>query len=554
MKKVLSLVMAVIMAFATLAPVSAFAWGENAYDYYIISSGKKGGEILGSYEIVRLNISKYNLQGYDEVLALNNQSEEKYRAAFNAEKAALYAYVEVEKAKIEAAGICAESSEEFGTGLMEGFGSAFGDPSACARNIDIIVADCEAVQLDAELALEKYNRAISGNFEEPDTYDSLMKDSINTAGRAFQEYADAEVTYYKNSLIFDDSWDYVVAQNEPLFELRERALKLVEKADSEVRKNRECLDKAREYMTAARDLAASAYEKAAVLYDNAAPEDKPHCEEIKYNLWYLGAETDSHGTPNSELSWAIGYIDRMQPAVFDVDLSGCVGMVDRLTSYPLFELRKTVESVLLSKWFLTANELTYNGKEQPLVTLGSNVYLPDGEQVKFALGSAPDNVFDEVVYYDFHRKTYAPGDSEFTEKIPEAKEPGTYYVYAKFSDSINIAAKVVINEAKPAPDEPAVPEKKANTLTAKGRTVRVKKNKKTVIKKAKAFTIKNAKGKVTFKKTKGSKKISVAKSGKITVKKGLKAGTYKVKITVTASGNADYKKGSKTVTVKIVVK
>ncbi len=96
--------------------------------------------------------------------------------------------------------------------------------------------------------------------------------------------------------------------------------------------------------------------------------------------------------------------------------------------------------------------------------------------------------------------------------------------------------------------------KKANTLVAKGKTVKAKPNKKTVIKKAKAFTIKNAQGAVTFKKAKGNKKITVAKNGKITVKKGLKKGTYKIKVKVTAAGNAEYKAAVKTVTVKIVVK
>ena len=44
------------------------------------------------------------------------------------------------------------------------------------------------------------------------------------------------------------------------------------------------------------------------------------------------------------------------------------------------------------------------------------------------------------------------------------------------------------------------------------------------------------------------------KNGKITVKKGLKKGTYKLKIKVTAAGNANYNAGSKSVTVKIKVK
>ncbi|MCR5208403.1 MAG: hypothetical protein K6C14_08015, partial [Eubacterium sp.] len=112
---------------------------------------------------------------------------------------------------------------------------------------------------------------------------------------------------------------------------------------------------------------------------------------------------------------------------------------------------------------------------------------------------------------------------------------------------------------KPAPAEPVKPDvKKANTLYAKGKTVKLKKStvkkKSVVIKRTKAITVKNAKGALSFKKSKGNKKITVAKNGKITVKKGLKKGTYKIKIRVTAAGNSGYRSGVKTVTVKIIVK
>lgn len=99
--------------------------------------------------------------------------------------------------------------------------------------------------------------------------------------------------------------------------------------------------------------------------------------------------------------------------------------------------------------------------------------------------------------------------------------------------------------------------KRSNPVTVKGKILKVKaKSKKTVFKKAKAYSIKNAKGKLVFKKVKGSKKITVnKKTGKITVKKGLKKGkTYKLKVKVSAKGNTAYKSKSKTVTVKIKVK
>ena len=99
---------------------------------------------------------------------------------------------------------------------------------------------------------------------------------------------------------------------------------------------------------------------------------------------------------------------------------------------------------------------------------------------------------------------------------------------------------------------------KANTLRAKGKTVKIryaklKKRAQTIAKKN-ALTITNAKGTLTYKKVKGNKKITVnTKTGKITVKKGLKKGTYKVKIKVTAKGTTLYGAGSKTPTVTIKV-
>jgi hypothetical protein len=108
--------------------------------------------------------------------------------------------------------------------------------------------------------------------------------------------------------------------------------------------------------------------------------------------------------------------------------------------------------------------------------------------------------------------------------------------------------------------------KKANTLKVKAKKPTVKysklKKKKQTIAVKKAMTVSEAKGKVTYKISsvkKGNKsykkKFSInAKTGKITIKKGLKKGTYKVKIKVKAAGNSTYKAATKTVTVKIKVK
>ena len=100
--------------------------------------------------------------------------------------------------------------------------------------------------------------------------------------------------------------------------------------------------------------------------------------------------------------------------------------------------------------------------------------------------------------------------------------------------------------------------KYANPITAKGKTATVKyanlKNKGQTVLQKNAFAVSKAQGKVTYKKASGNAKITVNSAGKITVKKGLKKGTYKIKVKVTAAGNTTYKAVTKTVTVTIKVK
>ena len=95
--------------------------------------------------------------------------------------------------------------------------------------------------------------------------------------------------------------------------------------------------------------------------------------------------------------------------------------------------------------------------------------------------------------------------------------------------------------------------KQANPIkvTAKTKTVKAKKLKRTKVT-VNALTVKKAKGEVKYKKLGGSKKLTVNKKGKITIKKGTKKGTYKIKIKITAKGTKKYK--SKTVTKKVTVK
>ena len=98
-----------------------------------------------------------------------------------------------------------------------------------------------------------------------------------------------------------------------------------------------------------------------------------------------------------------------------------------------------------------------------------------------------------------------------------------------------------------------------NTLKARGKTVNIKykklkKNNQTV-KRSKAISVSGAKGTVSYRKISGNKKIKISKkNGRITVKKGLKKGKYKLKVRVTAAGKGAYLKKSKKVTVIVKVK
>ena len=93
------------------------------------------------------------------------------------------------------------------------------------------------------------------------------------------------------------------------------------------------------------------------------------------------------------------------------------------------------------------------------------------------------------------------------------------------------------------------------TIKVTGTSKTIKYN--TVKKKTQTFKVTaTAEGTVSFKKSSGNSKITVSKAGKVTVKKGIKKGTYKVKVKVSATGTYRYPtyaaaSTNKTVTVKV---
>ena len=119
-------------------------------------------------------------------------------------------------------------------------------------------------------------------------------------------------------------------------------------------------------------------------------------------------------------------------------------------------------------------------------------------------------------------------------------------ITAKASSKYKAATKTVtVTVAKIAPTL----KTKVSTKTYKYTTLK---------KKAQVFTLgasADSKGTLSYKKLSGSSVIKInAKTGKLTVKKGLKKGTYKVKVQIKAAAKGNYNAGTKTVTVTVKVK
>lgn len=103
--------------------------------------------------------------------------------------------------------------------------------------------------------------------------------------------------------------------------------------------------------------------------------------------------------------------------------------------------------------------------------------------------------------------------------------------------------------------------KAKNPLVVKARTATVRysklKDKNLTLDRKKVINIKKkGQGKMNYRRISGNQKITInKKTGKITVKRGLGKGTYKVKVKVWAGGNASYKASDKKkLTIKIIVK
>ncbi len=178
------------------------------------------------------------------------------------------------------------------------------------------------------------------------------------------------------------------------------------------------------------------------------------------------------------------------------------------------------------------------------------------EPVLVAENVADVAIGEHTIYTTLDGKTYTAGHNingagDYYDGFME--RPFSVAAQYDFSKLLNIVDDNTVEKPK---DTISIKSKQPMTVKAKTVTVKYKKlkKKKMVVK---AITVKKAQGTVSYAKVKkgSSSKLSInKKTGKITVKKGTKKGTYKIVVKVTANGNAKYLKGSKTFKVKVKVK
>ena len=229
--------------------------------------------------------------------------------------------------------------------------------------------------------------------------------------------------------------------------------------------------------------------------------------------------------------------------------------------------------------------LVYNGKAQTGVSAGTGYTLSgtasatdagsytataklaegyawaDGttadKAVKWSIAKAKATVpAGKTLTYNGKKQTGVASGKGYTLKGNTATNGGSYKATAtlaknyQWSDGSTKAKTVAwkINAAK----QTVTAKAKKATLKAKNLKKKAQAVKASVVKKGNS-----AKTAITYSKVKASKKakyFTVAKDGKITVKKGLGKGTYKVTVKATAKATANYKAASKNFVVTITVK
>lgn len=177
---------------------------------------------------------------------------------------------------------------------------------------------------------------------------------------------------------------------------------------------------------------------------------------------------------------------------------------------------------------LTVNKATQS------ITLRKTSYTKNYGNAAFSLGAKAQGTLSyasnnkKVVTVDANGKVTIKGVGTATITVKAVAD-------ANYKATANKTVKITVAKA-------------SQTIATKRSTASYKVS--TLAKQAQTFTIgASAKTSVSYKVASGSKYISVSKAGVVTVKKGTKAGTYK--ITVTAVANTNYKAATKTITVTV---
>ncbi|MDO4941236.1 MAG: penicillin-binding Tp47 domain C-containing protein [Lachnospiraceae bacterium] len=146
-------------------------------------------------------------------------------------------------------------------------------------------------------------------------------------------------------------------------------------------------------------------------------------------------------------------------------------------------------------------------------------------------------------------KYYSDSKCKKAVSASKVKNAGTYYVKATVAADDNY--KAATSSAVKLTIKKASQKIKVSTAAKTVKYAKVKKAKQVTSK----VSVSGAKTSYTYKKAGGSSQLSIdKKSGKITMKKGTKKGTYSIKVKVTASDGTNYDSASKTATVKVKVK
>lgn len=265
-----------------------------------------------------------------------------------------------------------------------------------------------------------------------------------------------------------------------------------------------------------------------------------------------------------------------------------VDALEKAQTDPSISIEKTSYSVAYGSSGFSLNAkadtpLTYHSASPSVVTVSNTglVTIKGVGTAKITINSSEAGVSETVtITVSKGTQKFTGVKSSYTKELGSkafslnAKAPGTITYKSSNSSVVSVrkTGKITIKKAGTAKITlTAAATSKYNKAT---KTVTIKVTKKVpsikvkttskvikktdVNKKAQSFSLNasvNSNGKISYEKISSSKQLSINKTtGKITVKKGTSAGTYKADIKVSAAAKGEYGTSSKTVTITVNVK